>query len=833
VAGNESLLGLTDPILNPAIQEISNINITGNNFVFTVPESNPGSLINASSTPGVPYNESTPNSRANTFPQKSSLSFVDLLGIAWLIGAIMIVLYLVLVYASNVLKLNNGNNCSDPVIIKAIEKCKQEMGIRSKILIFYSRHVNTPSMFGLINPSLLVPIGILSALSDDEKRYVLLHELSHLKRRDLWMNWLTLLLRAVYWFNPVIWYAFAKMQEDCEVACDANVLQHLNKEEHPRYGETILCVLKTVSRPILLPVTTGMTNRKSSIKRRLAMITSFKRPSWKLSIVAVGLLALIGILGLTNSVNGSLFPSRSTGKTIVEAIQKSGRNVSKVVDTEEVKGGVVVFYKKAIGNGGVTNASGYIKKTLWGWEWAWGGEHSDSTPMGFSAQYFPYVKTTPFPLVFGEIKDPNVKFIDVSENGTTNKVQAKIVGTGTDLMWYVFLDKSAGPDFTITGLSNSGSILYTQSLNTNSSSSASAGVNITENRSLPIPTSAKKNSDGSITIPFPFEEKFSIKNEQWLLDRDTSNNLVLRIIFGGNQIVSFPVNGSGNTPETGIILLGDTQYSIKNITLNNDQASGLVMLEASTSSIMPNINSVPTSNQQTSYILPASIRSISISDDSPAGIYWSPNSQNSVLSQVSSWLKTSKPYAAAIPATEAVDAFVHHNIGPSVLHITGSDGFQTLLYPAWYTQINGQEVDAQSIGKYIHYVQDVVVLIEARTNKVNYLESVALYNWLKNEEWKTEFSQNPALAPQYQTNENGQTYGSNLGAIMGNPQPDLIAATGVDGTNGYVRYVDLMGNMPKTPEEALAMQNNRKPGSAQIPLYAIDGKTVIGVFNHN
>lgn len=167
------------------------------------------------------------------------------------------------------------------------------------------------------------------------------------------------------------------------------------------------------------------------------------------------------------------------------------------------------------------------------------------------------------------------------------------------------------------------------------------------------------------------------------------------------------------------------------------------------------------------------------------------------------------------------------------MHITGSDGFQTLLYPAWYTQINGQEVDAQSIGKYIHYVQNVVVLIEARTNKVNYLESVALYNWLKNEEWKTEFSQNPALAPQYQTNENGQTYGSNLGAIMGNPQPDLIAATGVDGTNGYVRYVDLMGNMPKTPEEALAMQNNRKQGSAQIPLYAIDGKTVIGVFNHN
>ncbi|MDO0824627.1 hypothetical protein [Desulfosporosinus nitroreducens] len=179
-------------------------------------------------------------------------------------------------------------------------------------------------------------------------------------------------------------------------------------------------------------------------------------------------LAVLVVLLIT--FNGSFLPNHSTGNIVEEAIQKSGRNVTKVVHTEEVKGGVVVFYKKSVGNGGESNASGYVKKTLWGWEWGWGGEHSDSASMGFSAQYFPYSKGAPFPLVFGEIKDQQIQQIKVLEKDRTNDKEAKIVGKGTDLMWFVFLDKSEGPNFTITGLSSEGTTLYSETINTNGSS---------------------------------------------------------------------------------------------------------------------------------------------------------------------------------------------------------------------------------------------------------------------------------------------------------------------------------------------------------------------------
>lgn len=92
-------------------------------------------------------------------------------------------------------------------------------------------------------------------------------------------------------------------------------------------------------------------------------------------------------------------------------------------------------------------------------------------------------------------------------------------------------------------------------------------------------------------------------------------------------------------------------------------------------------------------------------------------------------------------------------------------------------------------------------------------------------------NQSFAPAPNYPTNENGETYGSASLANSLDTEPDLISAIGVGGTHGYVRKTDLNGEMPKTPEQALAQMRRWEGKVRQIPLYDVDGKTVIGVFN--
>lgn len=94
-------------------------------------------------------------------------------------------------------------------------------------------------------------------------------------------------------------------------------------------------------------------------------------------------------------------------------------------------------------------------------------------------------------------------------------------------------------------------------------------------------------------------------------------------------------------------------------------------------------------------------------------------------------------------------------------------------------------------------------------------------------------SKNPNEGPKtiYPMNKNGQTYGSAADADSPENEPDLIKAIGVDGTEGYVRKTDLVGELPNSPEEALEMQKNRPPGGRDIPLYDVDGETVIGLFH--
>lgn len=92
-------------------------------------------------------------------------------------------------------------------------------------------------------------------------------------------------------------------------------------------------------------------------------------------------------------------------------------------------------------------------------------------------------------------------------------------------------------------------------------------------------------------------------------------------------------------------------------------------------------------------------------------------------------------------------------------------------------------------------------------------------------------------APEYPTNEYGQTYGSNSDIPTPEAGPVLVLAYGDCGTLGYVYAADIDDPAPKTPEEALARQEKiiarlarGEDVSHQVPLYAVDGKTVIGVF---
>ncbi|UNK18424.1 M56 family metallopeptidase [Paenibacillus sp. N3/727] len=116
-------------------------------------------------------------------------------------------------------------------------------------------------------------------------------------------NMLGSLVFAVHWMNPLVWFILQQMKADRELACDAYVLEVLGEEEAVPYGMTIIGFLKRYSagrsQPHLLYFK-GLDGQKE-IMRRIRMIQSFKKGSYKFSIMAVVLVFLIGTATLTNA----------------------------------------------------------------------------------------------------------------------------------------------------------------------------------------------------------------------------------------------------------------------------------------------------------------------------------------------------------------------------------------------------------------------------------------------------------------------------------------------------------------------------------------------------
>lgn len=126
------------------------------------------------------------------------------------------------------------------------ESCRQESGIVGPVRLLQSPMVKSPCLLGSFHPRLIVPPGFSQAFTQEEMRLVFLHELGHLQRGDLLWNWLLEVVRAVHWFNPVVWIVDAKMREDREEACDADALATI-PGSNQTYGRVLLRVLERVS----------------------------------------------------------------------------------------------------------------------------------------------------------------------------------------------------------------------------------------------------------------------------------------------------------------------------------------------------------------------------------------------------------------------------------------------------------------------------------------------------------------------------------------------------------------------------------------------------------
>lgn len=216
----------------------------------------------------------------------------------WMVGVLGIFFYIILINGLLLFKTRKLPVYHSEAVFQILQECKARLGINSKVSVACDTAVKSPAIFGLFHPKIIISPEIVDKLSSEEISYIFLHELSHLKRGDLLINGLVLGIQAVYWFNPIVWYALHQMKLDSEIACDANALAALNPEDHKKYGQTIISLLELLSEPHWAPGTLGFISKFN--RRRIIMISTFKKTPIKWAAAALTLTLLAGCSSLSS-----------------------------------------------------------------------------------------------------------------------------------------------------------------------------------------------------------------------------------------------------------------------------------------------------------------------------------------------------------------------------------------------------------------------------------------------------------------------------------------------------------------------------------------------------
>jgi bla regulator protein BlaR1 len=224
---------------------------------------------------------------------------VNYFAIAWLVGACGVLAAGIIGYRQNMLRIRTNAITPDRMLQASIDEAAREVGLKRTPQTLISSSVASPAVTGFIRPILLLPAGFPEGFSASEVRLILLHELTHLKRLDLQLNWLVCVLQAAHWFNPLLWFAFARMRADREAACDASVLSIDAKDYRAEYGSALLKLECVAPSRMLSLGFVGIFERDSEIKSRIKEISAHRPNRFLWQAVGGSIVTLLMVFGIT------------------------------------------------------------------------------------------------------------------------------------------------------------------------------------------------------------------------------------------------------------------------------------------------------------------------------------------------------------------------------------------------------------------------------------------------------------------------------------------------------------------------------------------------------
>jgi beta-lactamase regulating signal transducer with metallopeptidase domain len=234
-----------------------------------------------------------PTASPEVFPASALGQWLPWITAIWLIGVCLLSLRLVTgIVALRWLAARGMPPGAE--LMESFTRLGRMLRMRRVPRLIVARHVRTALAVGFLRPVILLPAAWLSELPPNVVEAVLAHELSHIRRHDLWINLLQRVIEALLFFHPAVWWISRQIRADREMCCDELALGVVGGgEQRLAYASALeLVALRTVREPEF-SLATGMGGRKMQLLNRVRNVLGLPPTSPEGTWWPAGVLALV------------------------------------------------------------------------------------------------------------------------------------------------------------------------------------------------------------------------------------------------------------------------------------------------------------------------------------------------------------------------------------------------------------------------------------------------------------------------------------------------------------------------------------------------------------
>jgi beta-lactamase regulating signal transducer with metallopeptidase domain len=211
---------------------------------------------------------------------------------AWLLGVLSVLAATLLRQRRFQKHLSRFPTADDPHLSSLLSHLSSQARVPTPQILLTAPGT-TPALVGIRQPRILLPSDWQTRFTDRSLRHVLLHELHHIRHRDLLWNWAATAVQALHWFNPLVWFVVSRFQADRELRCDAGALAILSPAERLDYGHTLLRIQETFFAPPAIAGLAPCVRHHPTLRQRILMIAT---PTTRQPVIQALLVLTLSVL---------------------------------------------------------------------------------------------------------------------------------------------------------------------------------------------------------------------------------------------------------------------------------------------------------------------------------------------------------------------------------------------------------------------------------------------------------------------------------------------------------------------------------------------------------